>query len=75
MRGGARGGLCTLCGDEERKDSPGVWREGGQQGCSSESTEEVLSLNCDNRNYFRTYDCSKFIFPQILITKIHYIQK
>lgn len=23
MRGGGKGGLCTLCGDEERKDSPG----------------------------------------------------
>lgn len=41
MRGGGQGGLCTLCGDEERKDSPGGRREGGQQGCSSERTEEV----------------------------------
>lgn len=23
-----QGGLCTLCGDEEGKDSPGGWREG-----------------------------------------------
>lgn len=44
MRGRGQGGLCTLCGDEERKDSPGGRREGGQQGCSSESTEKVRPL-------------------------------
>lgn len=66
-----QGGLCTLCGDEERKDSPGGWREGGQQGCSSERTEGVRP----KRNYFRTSDCNKFIFPKIVIIKIHYIQK
>lgn len=64
---GGSGGLCTLCGDEEGKDSPAGWREGVNKVLLKVPGGQTLN-RAGKRNYFRTsensLDSSTFRFPR-----------